>query len=103
MNLNGYQQAAARTDRPADNGLTIAALGLCGESGEFADIVKKALAQGHELDRDDLIAELGDVLWYIAKAARELDVSLDDVAERNLRKLWQRYPDGFDADRSRNR
>ena len=55
------------------------------------------------LDRDALVKELGDCLWYIGAFATVLDVSLEEIAQRNIDKLRKRYPDGFDPDRSRNR
>jgi NTP pyrophosphatase (non-canonical NTP hydrolase) len=78
-------------------------MGLCGESGEVIDIVKKHLAQGHELDRDKLIKELGDVAWYLAETATALDVDLEEVLAGNIAKLKARYPEGFSAERSINR
>ena len=75
-------------------------MGLCGESGEAIDIVKKHLAQGHELDRDKLIKELGDIAWYLAETATALDISLEEVLQRNIDKLRARYPEGFSAERS---
>ena len=77
-----------------------AVMGLCGESGEVIDLVKKHLAQGHELDREKMINELGDVAWYLAECATALDADLDEVFERNIEKLRRRYPNGFDAKRS---
>ena len=70
-------------------------MGLCGESGEVIDIVKKWLSQGHELDRERLACELGDVAWYLAEAATALDLSLEDVLKGNIEKLKKRYPEGF--------
>ena len=105
MNMNEYQKLAQRTANtklPSDkieNGI----LGLSGESGECADIVKKCLFQGHELDREKLIEELGDVLWYCAELAAGLGVGLEEVAQRNIDKLRRRYPDGFDPERSVHR
>ena len=64
MNINEYQELAMRTLNPAldkKDVLINSVMGLCGESGEVIDIVKKWLAQGHELDRERLIKELGDV------------------------------------------
>ncbi len=90
----------ALTDREL---LVNAVMGLCGESGEATDIVKKHLFHGHELDRDALIKELGDVAWYLAEAATALDLPLEAIFERNIEKLRRRYPDGFDVDRSKNR
>lgn len=78
-------------------------MGLCGESGEVIDIVKKHLAQGHELDRDKIIKELGDVAWYMAEIATVLDVELEEVLAQNIEKLKKRYPDGFDVEKSIHR
>ena len=78
-------------------------LGLNGESGEIADILKKHLFQGHELDREKLIEELGDVLWYCALLAKGLDIELSEVAQRNVDKLHKRYPNQFDPNLSINR
>ncbi len=66
-------------------------------------MVKKAFFHGHELDRDKVKKELGDVLWYVAVMADALDMPLGDVAQHNIDKLAQRYPEGFSQDRSRNR
>jgi NTP pyrophosphatase (non-canonical NTP hydrolase) len=78
-------------------------MGLCGEAGEAIDIVKKWMAHGHELDRDHLAKELGDIAWYLAEAATALDLSLDDILQANIEKLKKRYPQGFDTARSQNR
>jgi NTP pyrophosphatase (non-canonical NTP hydrolase) len=78
-------------------------MGLCGESGEAIDVVKKHLAQGHELDREALVKELGDIAWYLAETAYALDVKLEDVLQGNIDKLKKRYPEGFDSSRSVNR
>lgn len=79
-------------------------LGLAGEAGECADLVKKHLFQGHELDREKLALELGDVLWYIAETASGLGMSLSEVAQMNLDKLHRRFGGNrFLAERSRNR
>ncbi len=78
-------------------------MGLNGEAGECIDIVKKHLFQGHDLDREKLIDELGDVLWYAAILAESIDTTLDDVMQHNVDKLMRRYPEGFDAERSIHR
>ena len=78
-------------------------MGLCGESGEAIDIVKKWFAHGKELDREHLIKELGDVAWYLAEAATALDITLDEVLSGNIEKLRKRYPDGFSKERANNR
>ena len=103
MTINEYQKLAMRTLNPAlskKDVLINGVMGLCGEAGEAIDIVKKHLAQGHELDRDSLIKELGDVAWYLAETAYALDVSLEDVMKMNIEKLAARYPQGFDQERS---
>ena len=106
MTINEYQQLAMVTlnkDLDEKDVLINGVMGLCGESGEAIDLVKKWLYQGHELDRDKLIGEIGDVAWYIAEIATALGVTLEDVLERNIDKLKRRYPEGFDYARSVNR
>lgn len=103
MTVNEYQKMALTTLNPAlgkQDVLINGVMGLCGESGEAIDIVKKHLAQGHPLDREGLIKELGDVAWYLAETAYALDVSLEEVFQRNIDKLKARYPEGFDTRRS---
>lgn len=98
MTANEYQCLAMTTLNPAlskKDVLINSVMGLCGESGEAIDIVKKHLAQGHELDRDALAKELGDVAWYLAEAATALDMELDDILAANIEKLRRRYPEGF--------
>ena len=105
MQVNEYQKAAMATLNPAldkKDVLINSVMGLCGESGEAIDIVKKWLMQGHELDREHLVRELGDVAWYLAEAATALDVPLEAVFQGNLDKLRQRFPDGFDTGASVN-
>ena len=106
MTINEYQQLAMRTLNPElskKDVLINGVMGLCGESGEAIDIVKKHLAQGHPLNRDDLVKELGDIAWYLAETAYALDVSLEDVLQRNIDKLRLRYPEGFQAEQSIHR
>ncbi len=108
MLANDYQKAAMRTANQeilttTEARLINAALGLCGESGEIADTIKKVCFHGHELDKDDLIKELGDVLWYVALAATALETPLDEIMQTNIDKLRRRYPDGFSAEASKNR
>lgn len=103
MTINEYQKLAMTTLNPALSEKDIlinGVMGLCGESGEAIDIVKKHLAQGHELDRDALIKELGDIAWYLAETATVLGVSLEEVLTLNIEKLKKRYPEGFDVDKS---
>ena len=104
--LNDFQQACRRSwnaDRPVADRRANAALGLTGESGESADLLKKFLFHGHEFDRDALIRELGDPLYYLAVLALEFGIPLSLIAERNIDKLKARYPNGFSEQASRER
>ncbi len=87
--------------------LTTAGVGLAAESGEFLEIVKKMVFQGkpwNDDNREHLIIELGDVMWYVAQACMALDVPFDDVVRGNVKKLEKRYPGGsFSIDKSENR
>ena len=106
MTINEYQKLAMTTLNPAlskKDVLINGVMGLCGESGEAIDIVKKHLAQGHPLDREKLVKELGDIAWYLAETATALDVTLEEVLEGNIEKLRRRYPQGFDTAHSLHR
>lgn len=106
MTINEYQTLAMTTLNPdlsEKDVLINGVMGLCGESGEAIDIVKRHLAQGHELDREHLAKELGDIAWYIAETATALGYSLEDIFQMNIDKLKKRYPEGFDKERSLNR
>ena len=84
-----------------------AALGLCAESGEFTEIVKKILLQGKPYNEENIFhmkRELGDICWYIAQACMALDTTFDEIIEMNVEKLEKRYPGGsFDVHHSENR
>ncbi len=106
MKVNEYQRLAMTTLNPQLNKKEIlinSVMGLCGESGEAIDIVKKWLAQGHELDKEHLAKELGDIAWYLAEAATALDLSLEEILQANIEKLKKRYPEGFEIQRSTHR
>lgn len=123
MSPNEYQKLALRTESYTDlyetfQKLSLAnnlnpnmsmvrllngVMGLSGESGEADDLVKKHLFQGHELDLDHLVKELGDVAWYLAIAADAIGYDLETIFRVNIEKLKERYPDGFEANRSVNR
>lgn len=106
-----YQEQARRTlidapdaeYTPEEIMLVWNALGLAGESGEVADHIKKVVFHRHELDRDKVIKELGDVLWYVAALCTKLEVSMSTVMDRNIAKLQKRYPAGYSADASKAR
>ena len=103
MTINEYQRLAMRTLNPAlsrQDVLLNGVMGLCGESGEVIDLVKKHLHQGHLMDRENMIRELGDVAWYLSETAWALDVDLETVLRGNIEKLRKRFPEGFDAEHS---
>tara|TARA_A200000113_G_scaffold147071_1_gene132334 strand:+ start:1781 stop:2185 length:405 start_codon:yes stop_codon:yes gene_type:complete len=87
--------------------LLTAGVGINAEGGEFLEIIKKMVFQGkpwNEDNREHLIIELGDVMWYVAQATQALEVSFDEVIETNVNKLKKRYPGGeFDVHYSENR
>ena len=110
MEMNEYQKLAQRTDNreyvPGTiEGIDIDKLlngliGLNGESGEAIDLFKKFFFQGHKLDKNKVIEELGDILWYIAQCARALGTDLETIGQYNIAKLVMRYPDGFSVENS---
>lgn len=108
---NDYQRDAARTliDRPdatySDEDIMLVwnALGLAGEAGEVADTIKKAVFHQHGVDREVLIKELGDVLWYVAALCTKLHITMSEVMDRNILKLRARYPDGYSSNDSKLR
>ena len=106
MTINEYQKLAMKTRNPAlseRDVLLNGVMGLCGESGEAIDIVKKWLAQGHELDKAHLAKELGDIAWYLAETATALGLTLEEILQANIDKLRARYPEGFSTEKSLHR
>lgn len=106
MTLNEYQDLAQRTSNRAldiKGHLFNGVLGLTGEAGECADLLKKHYYQDGRNFVADLEDELGDCLWYVVETATAMGLTLEDVARHNIEKLIQRYPDGFSADRSLHR
>lgn len=108
MEANIYQKLANRTliDRPdfdiSDEQTMIAwnAIGLAGEAGEVADLVKKQIFHQQGIDRLKMKKELGDVLWYVAALCTEFDLSMEEVMQHNIDKLKARFPDGYTPDRT---
>ena len=106
MNLDDYQRAAYRTANTSlDDGdrLVDAAAGLAEEAGEVLGLVRKHVFMKHDLDRERLVQELGDVMWCLAAVAGAAGLTLEEVAERNIAKLRARYPDGYSDGASRAR
>ena len=103
MTINEYQKLALRTAKEKCRSLANCALGLVGESGECADLIKKHLFHDHALDKTHLAKELGDVAWYLAVAAYSIGYDLETIMQMNIDKLKKRYPEGFDSERSQYR
>ena len=106
MTINEYQALAmvtANKNLSMREMLVNGVMGMCGEAGESIDLVKKHLFHGHELNRDKLTEEIGDVAWYLAETCTALGVTLEDVLSKNIEKLKRRYPEGFESSRSINR
>lgn len=98
MILNEYQQdreASFGDPMPLREQLSLAGLGIAGEAGEVADLIKKHLHHGQDLNHDKLKEEAGDVLWYVMYTASIMGWTLEDIARANCAKLQDRYPDGF--------
>lgn len=102
-----YQEEAARTREvtppkltPDEVQLLRVAVGLTGEAGEVADKIKKLVYHKREVSKDELVRELGDVLWYIAEGCTVLGTTLSEVMYVNIKKLKARYPDGWEPTRS---
>lgn len=100
MTFDEFQIAAARTSRtePRRERILVQALGLNGEAGEVADLVKKWAWHGKDLTPSAMCDELGDLLWYMADLASAMGLSFSDVARANVEKLHRRYPSGFTPD-----
>lgn len=101
--LDDYQEKALRTWNSGGTKtlrVSNAALGLTGEAGECADIVKKEHYHQHEIDPQEMKKELGDTLYYLAILASEYGFTLRDIAETNIQKLSKRYPEGFSSEAS---
>ncbi len=96
MTPKQYHDEVRRTS-PGDNDLVLGALGLAGEAGEVGDAIKKHRYHGHELDREHLVKELGDVLWYLTYLCNALDATLSEVMDANAAKLRKRYPTGWSS------
>ncbi|NBS68243.1 nucleotide pyrophosphohydrolase [bacterium] len=98
MSFTEYQINAMRTAKPGETmlfDLMHAAYGLTTETGEFVDSLKKNQVYNRPLDRQNLLEELGDILWYVSLACNALDAKLEDVAIANIGKLKKRYPEKY--------
>lgn len=96
MEFDEYQKAAKRTLYGNEQVLTNCALGLAGETGQVVDLVKNYTFRGENLDRQELIHEMGDVLWYLSQVAEWANIPFDEVAKSNIKELNKRYPHGYE-------
>ena len=111
MNANEYQKLAARTllEKPGfeispDQLMMVwAAIGLAGETGEVAELVKKGIFHQHGIDIETLKKELGDVLWYVAALCTQFHLNMSEIMQQNIEKLNVRYPNGFSSIDSKRR
>ncbi|AVK63200.1 nucleotide pyrophosphohydrolase [Lactobacillus sp. CBA3606] len=92
MEFNDYQALANRTLYGNEQVLTNLSLGLASETGQVVDLVKKYTFHGKSLNKDQLTKQMGDVLWYLSQVAEWADIPFDDVAQQNIAKLNQKYP-----------
>jgi len=103
--MNQYQALAQRTMNPTLDSfeqIYHALHGMASEVGELHGLYQKHY-QGHDLEPEHLKKELGDLLWFIAEYCTAYGWMLEDIARLNIEKLKERYPAGFDADRSLHR
>ena len=104
--FDAFANDVERTANPAiadSERLFIGVLGLAGEAGEACDWLKKYRGQGHPFNKNEIINELGDILYYVFYVANTLGVDVEYILEENMLKRQKRYPEGFDPDRSINR
>lgn len=104
--MTSYRDAVKRTaNNTLGEAMTWAniGLGIAGEAGEVADLIKKFVMHGHSLEKDKLIKELGDCLFYVEWACIMANVTREEVEQANIEKLSKRYPNGFSSEASINR
>lgn len=106
IGIHEYQDKASRTmekEKWFNTQISNYCMGLSGETGEVIDELKKVLYHGHDIDIENIKNELGDVMWYLAAIATTLKIDLNEVAIMNVKKLEERYPEGFSNEKSINR
>jgi NTP pyrophosphatase (non-canonical NTP hydrolase) len=106
MDFREYHEEMRRTASQFainNENLCLAAMGIAGEAGEVADYIKKVVFHSHELSKEKIAEELGDVLWYMTYLCEMIGYDLGQIADMNSKKLRKRYPEGWDEERSKNR
>lgn len=99
MDFKEFTEKALRTinkDLSDKELISMLCMGLAGETGEVVDYMKKVCYHGKAFDKENLILELGDLMWYFANLTHLLDISFDEILEKNVEKLLKRYPNGFE-------
>lgn len=106
MNIKDYQKLSTRTintNLTHKENVSNMVFGILGEGGEVADQLKKNFFQNHQLDKNHLKEEIGDLMWYIVNLATLYDFSMEDILQENYEKLQKRYKKGFSSEESINR
>jgi NTP pyrophosphatase (non-canonical NTP hydrolase) len=106
ITVEDYRQDVLRTarkDLPVIDQITNAAMGASGEAGELVELIKKYRYQGHGLNKEKAIEEAGDALYYLVLFLEMIGSNIDEAIRRNVEKRLERYPNGFEAHRSRGR
>lgn len=106
MDIMEYQEKAKRTvntNLKRTEQISNLCMGLCGESGEVVDYLKKGLYHDHKLYKQELIKELGDIMWYLTNIATFFEIPMTFILDENIKKLEERYPEGFSKEKSINR
>ncbi len=106
MDIKEYQEKAERTinyNLKFNEQVSNLCMGLAGETGEVIDYIKKSLYHGHELDIDKLSEEIGDVMWYLINLVTVFSLPITIILDENIKKLEERYPEGFSEEKSVNR
>ena len=106
MDIEDYQEKAERTvdgTLSAKENICNLVFGLNGETGEVTELIKKSLFHGHKLKMEKLIEELGDVMWYLTNLASIFEIPMSEILYENIKKLEERYPEGFSEEKSKNR
>lgn len=103
LDFNAFIDISQRTKKnfelnlnAVETDLLHGAVGICGEAGELMDAVKKAIVYGKKLDEDNLVEELGDIMWYVGIILKAKNISMSDVLEKNVAKLAKRYPEQYE-------
>lgn len=96
MEFNEYQSLANRTLHGNEQVLTNCALGLASEAGQVLEVIRNYTFENHQMDQEELIKEMGDVLWYLSQIAEWANIPFEEVAKQNIGMLQQRYPERYD-------